>query len=122
MLTAIDGNSMTYSNVEQEWLGFVRFGLMSYLRRIEEAFTSITPRGQTVRFNVEALLRSDTKSRYDAHNIALSAGFLTVNEVRKIENLPPIAGGDAVAPANPASPPAPTEQPAPAPADQETPA
>ena len=122
MLTAIDGNSMTYSNVEQEWLGFVRFGLMSYLRRIEEAFTSITPRGQTVRFNVEALLRSDTKSRYDAHNVALSAGFLTVNEVRKIENLPPIAGGDAVAPANPASPSAPTEQPAPAPADQETPA
>ena len=109
MLTAIDGNSMTYSNVEQEWLGFVRFGLMSYLRRIEEAFTSITPRGQTVRFNVEALLRSDTKSRYDAHSTALTAGFLTVNEVRKIENLPPVAGGDVVAPTAPSSP-APTDQ------------
>lgn len=120
MLTAIDGNSMTYSNVEQEWLGFVRFGLMSYLRRIEEALTSITPRGQTVRFNVEALLRSDTKSRYDAHSVALSAGFLTVNEVRKIENLPPIAGGDTATPATPAPSPAPEL--APAPADQETPA
>lgn len=119
MLTAIDGNSMTYSNVEQEWLGFIRFGLMAYLRRIEEAFTSITPRGQTVRFNVETLLRSDTKSRYDAHSVAISAGFLTVNEVRKIENLPPIAGGDEL-PKSPSSPPAPTEAPAlPAPADQE---
>lgn len=114
MLTAIDGNSMTYANVEQEWLGFVRFGLMSYLRRIEEAFTSITPRGQTVRFNVEALLRSDTKSRYDAHSIALTAGFLTVNEVRKIENLPPVAGGDEVAPTAPSSSPAPTDQEIPA--------
>lgn len=110
MLTAIDGNSMTYSNVEQEWLGFVRFGLMAYLRRIEEAFTSLTPRGQTVRFNVEALLRSDTKSRYEAHNTALSAGFLTVNEVREIENHPPIDGGDTL----------PT--PKPTPVNQETPA
>ena len=90
MMTAIDGNSMTYANVEQEWLGYVRFGLMAYLRRIEEALTSITPRGQTVRFNVEALLRSDTRSRYQAHQTALDAGFLTINEVRQIENLPPL--------------------------------
>ena len=114
LLTAIDGNSMTYSNVEQEWLGFVRFGLMAYLRRIEEALTSLTPHGQTVRFNVEALLRSDTKTRYDAHATALSAGFLTVNEVREIENLPPLAGGDAL-PTKPETAPAPA-------ADEEAPA
>lgn len=112
MLTAIDGNSMTYANVEQEWLGFVRFGLMSYLRRIEEALTSLTPHGQTVRFNVETLLRSDTKTRYDAHSVALSAGFLTVNEVRAIEDLPPLPGGDAL----------PTPETTPAPASEETPA
>lgn len=116
LLTAIDGNSMTYANVEQEWLGFVRFGLMAYLRRIEEALTSLTPRGQTVRFNVEALLRSDTKTRYDAHSVALSAGFLTVNEVRKIEDLPPLPGGDDLPTTTP-TPPA-----IPAPADEETPA
>ena len=88
MMTAIDGNSMTYSNVEQEWLGFVRFGLMAYLRKIEDALTQLTPRGQTVRFNLDALLRSDTMSRYQAHETAIRAGFLTRDEVRAIENLP----------------------------------
>ena len=73
MMTAIDGNSMTYSNVEQEWLGFVRFGLMAYLRKIEDALTQLTPRGQTVRFNLDALLRSDTTTRYQAHESALRA-------------------------------------------------
>lgn len=90
MLTATEGSSMTYSNVEQDWLGFVRFTLTKYLRKIEEALTVFTPRGQTVRFQISALLRSDTLTRYQAHQIALTAGFMTLNEVRAIESLPPL--------------------------------
>lgn len=96
MLAAIEGNSQTYSNVEQEWLAFTRFTLTAYLRKIEEALTDLTPHGQTVRFNIDALLRSDTRSRYQAHAIALEAGFLTVNEVRDLEQRPPIDGGDVL--------------------------
>lgn len=107
MLTALDGNSMTYSNVEQEWLGFVRFSLMAYLRPIEEALTELTPRGQRVRFNLDALLRADTMTRYQAHEIGLRAGFLTVAEVREIEHLPALATPPAPAPA---LEPAPTDQ------------
>lgn len=88
MLAAPDGTSMTYSNVEQEWLAFSRFTLVQYLRKIEEALTRLTPRGQTVRFRIEALLRADTKTRYEAHEIALRAGFLTPDEVRAIEGRP----------------------------------
>lgn len=90
MLTSTEGSSMTYSNVEQDWLGFVRFTLTKYLRKIEEALTTFTPRGQTVRFQISALLRSDTLTRYQAHQIALNAGFMTLNEVRAIESLPPL--------------------------------
>lgn len=90
MLAAIEGNSMTYSNVEQEWLAFVRFTLTGYLRKIEEALTTISPMGQTVRFNIDGLLRSDTKSRYDAHAVALANGFMTVDEIRAIEDMPPL--------------------------------
>lgn len=90
MLTSTEGSSMTYSNVEQDWLGFVRFTLTKYLRKIEEALTTFTPRGQTVRFQISALLRSDTLTRYQAHQIALTAGFMTLNEVRAIESLPPL--------------------------------
>lgn len=98
MLAAIEGNSQTYSNVEQEWLAFARFTLVGYLRKIEEALTEISANGQTVRFNLDALLRSDTKSRYEAHRTGIEAGFLTVNEVRALEQLPPIPGGDTIAP------------------------
>lgn len=90
MLAAPDGNSMTYQNVEQEWLAFTRFTLMQYLRKIEEALTNVTPNGQVVRFRIEALLRADTKTRYEAHEIAIRSGFLTPDEVRDIEGRPPL--------------------------------
>lgn len=90
MLVTLDGSSMTYSNVEQEWLAFTRFTLMQYLRKIEEALTELSPLGQTIRVDVDVLLRSDTKSRYDAHRVGLEAGFLTLDEVRGIEDLPPL--------------------------------
>lgn len=90
MLAAPDGGSMTYSNVEQDWIAFTRFTLMAYLRPLEEALTSHTVRGQSVRFNLDGLLRSDTKSRYDSYAIGLANGFLTIDEVRALEDRPPL--------------------------------
>ena len=54
------------------------------------ALTALAPNGQTIRFNFEAFLRPDTLTRYQAHEIALRNGFLTPNEVRKIEGLNPL--------------------------------
>ena len=83
-------SSRTYSNVEQEQLQFLR-GITPLLTRIESAFTDLLPRGQYAKFNTDALLRSDTLTRYQAHKIALESGFLTVDEVRSdFENRPPI--------------------------------
>jgi phage portal protein BeeE len=53
--------------------------------------TEYLPRGQYAKMNVDALLRPDTKSRYEAHKIALDSGFLTLDEVRELENREPIA-------------------------------
>lgn len=89
MLAAVEGSAMTYSNVEQDWIAFVRFTLMGYLRKIEDAFSDLLVRGQTVRFNIEALLRTDTLTRYQAHGLALGR-WMTEDEVRNIENLPPL--------------------------------
>ncbi|NBW14070.1 MAG: phage portal protein [Caulobacteraceae bacterium] len=41
-------------------------------------------------FEYESLLKTDTASRYDAYAVALSNGFLTVDEVRDYENLDPM--------------------------------
>lgn len=94
MLAALEGSSQTYSNVEQEWIAFTRFTLLKYLNKIAAALTELVPRGQTVRFNVDSLLRSDTKTRYEAHKLALDAGFLTIDEVRELENRPPLTVKD----------------------------
>lgn len=90
MLAPVEGSSTTYANAQQEDLQFVKWTLMDYLREIETALTDILPHGQTARFNLDALLRTDTLSRYQAHQIGINAGFLTTNEVRAIEGLPPL--------------------------------
>lgn len=92
MLVAVQGSSQTYQNVEQEWIGYVRFGLMKSLREIEEAFTDLLPGKQTARFKIDALLRSDTKTRYQAHAISLDPvrGWADEDEVRALEGLPPL--------------------------------
>ena len=38
----------------------------------------------------DALLRPDTLTRYQAHKIALDAGFLTIDEVRQLEHREPL--------------------------------
>lgn len=92
MMAAVDGNSMTYTNMEQEQMAFVRYTLAQYIVEIESALSHLSTRGTEVKVNVDSLLRSDTLTRYQAHQIALSAGWLTVDEVRAIEDLPPTTG------------------------------
>ena len=83
-------SSRTYSNVSEENLQLVRWSLMPWISRIEQKLTDYIPRGQFAKFNVDALLRPDTKTRYEAHAIAIDKGFLTVNEVRELENREPL--------------------------------
>ncbi|OKL49388.1 phage portal protein [Boudabousia marimammalium] len=87
MMIALDQGG-TYSNQEQQDIAFVRFTLMAYLTEIEDAYTSLLPRGTVARANIDGFLRTDTKTRYEAHEIGLRAQFLTVAEVREIEKLP----------------------------------
>ena len=109
MLAAVEGNSQSYANVEQDWLAYTRFSLMQYLVEIEDAFSTLLPAGTDAKFNVEAILRSDTASRYAAHSVALASGFMTVDEVRGIENLPPLPKDETPKPA-PAPAADPTEE------------
>lgn len=101
LLAAIEGTSMTYTNTSQADLTFVRWTLMQYLREIEEAFTACLPGQQTARFNLDAILRADTTTRYLSHQVALSAGFATPNEIRATEGLPPLPGGNTLSASTP---------------------
>lgn len=83
------------TGIEQQTMGFVRFSLMPWLRCIEDTYSWLMlPRGQYMRFNLNALLRGDTTTRYAAYTQARNAGWMSVNEIRAKEDLEPIPDGD----------------------------
>jgi HK97 family phage portal protein len=82
------GGSKTYANIQGRAVDFLRYSVQPWLVRLETALGELLPRGQYVRFNTGGLLRTTTKERYDAYKVALDAGFMTVDEVRQLEDLP----------------------------------
>lgn len=88
------GGSMTYSNVESRSTHLLVYALNRWLRRAERALSHMLPRGQYVRFNRDALLQTTTLTRFQAHEIALRNSWTTVNEVRELEDMPPVEWGD----------------------------
>jgi hypothetical protein len=58
--------------------------------RIEKALSDLMAQPRYVKFNLNALLRGDLKTRYESYAIGISAGFLEVNEPRDWEELPPL--------------------------------
>jgi HK97 family phage portal protein len=92
----VEGQSLTYANLEQRGIQLAQFTLMRWIIRIERAATLLLPRPQFLKLNVNALQRADLKTRMEAHRIALgpTQPFETVNEVREFEDLPPMVGFD----------------------------
>lgn len=85
--------SDTYANVESRMIEFAEFTLLGWARRTEATFDAELARGTEMKINLDSLRRADTKTRYEAHKIALDAGFLTVDEVRELEDRPPLPAG-----------------------------
>lgn len=89
----------TFSNAEQEALSFVKYSLLPWLRRIESAIKHQLLSGTDqadlfAEFTVEGLLRGDTATRYTAYATARQWGWLSANDIRRLENLDPVEGGD----------------------------
>jgi phage portal protein BeeE len=72
----------------------LKHSLEGHLVRIEKALTRLLPRPQFARFNRAAFLRSDTDGRFAAYQTALRNGWMSVNEVRALEDEAPIETGD----------------------------
>ncbi|GIG57390.1 hypothetical protein Lfu02_17620 [Longispora fulva] len=96
MLGRVDRTTSWGAGIEQQALGFSRFTLESWTGRIEDAWSALLPKPQVARFNLAGLLRTDTPSRFGVYTAARTAGVLTTNEIRALENYPPIAGGDDI--------------------------
>jgi HK97 family phage portal protein len=87
------------TGLEQTNLAFLTYTLRPYLSRWESTIadsllTKTERRRYFVEHNVEGLLRADSAARAAFYSSGLQNGWTTVNEVRRRENLEPIAGGD----------------------------
>jgi HK97 family phage portal protein len=83
--------AMSFASVEAQNLSFVQHSLRPLLERIEQALSSLLPeKDGFVKFNLDALLRGTTIERYDAYTKGLREGFLSLNDVRAIEDLSPL--------------------------------
>ncbi|KFI52625.1 phage portal protein [Bifidobacterium biavatii] len=90
MLAAVDGSNLTYSNIEQSWIEFADYTLAAYAGEIEELFNRLLPRGRTAEFDWDSSRRADMADRFNAYQTAIASGWMTVNEVRAREALPPL--------------------------------
>lgn len=82
----------TYASVEQNNLAWVIHCLRPIVQKLESAFSPLMARyqgGETafIKFNLDGLLRADINSRMSAYSTGLLSGFLTINDVRRLEDL-----------------------------------
>ena len=93
MIGADAGSSMTYANVESQALAFVSYSLRPQLVLVEQALTAdpdLFPAGVYAEFLLDGILRADSSTRSEVYARALDpvTGWMSRQEVRKLENLP----------------------------------
>jgi HK97 family phage portal protein len=89
----------TFSNIEQQnteyYISTLRPWLVNWEQEIKrKLFTPWDGDKYFSAFLFDSLLRGDTLARYQAYQLGRNGGFLSVNEIREMENLNPIDGGD----------------------------
>lgn len=89
----------TFSNIEHQSLDFVIHSLRPWLVRWEQAITRdlLEPAERASYYAehlVDGLLRGDIGARYEAYSQGRQNGWLSANDIREMENLNPIDGGD----------------------------
>jgi HK97 family phage portal protein len=89
----------TYSNTEQEGRALVQNALGPLAARIEAAIMRccLTPESRKTYYaehDLSGLLRGDVKSRFEAYRLGREIGLFSANDLAKMENMPPVEGGD----------------------------
>ncbi|MFJ3259663.1 phage portal protein [Pseudomonas sp. NPDC086581] len=94
-----DLEKANYNTLEQLLIQFVVFCALPWVKRHEQSMMRdfLLPkdrRNYFIEFNLSGLLRGDQQSRYQAYAVGRQWGWLSVNDIRRLENMPPVDGGD----------------------------
>lgn len=91
----------TFASAEQSMLSFTMHTIRPWLERIEQSadknlLTEKEQKRYFVEFKIDALLRGDTLTRFEAYGLAKQNKIFTTNEIRGFENMNPIEGGNVL--------------------------
>ncbi len=81
------------TGLEANGLQFVTFTLQPWIIRLEAAFSALLPKPRYIKLNTTAFLRSRTLDRYRGFLMARQGGWINADEIRALEDLPPIPDG-----------------------------
>jgi HK97 family phage portal protein len=87
-----DLDKSSFSNIEQQSLEFVRYTLDPWVVRWEMSLQQalLLPSEKSsvsIKFNLNGLLRGDYSTRMNGYSTGIQNGFLSVNDVRALEDL-----------------------------------
>ena len=87
-----DLEKSSFSNIEQQSLEFVKYTLDPWVIRWEQALQKalLLPKEKQeyfIKLNVDGLLRGDYQSRMSGYSVGRQNGWMSANDIRKLENL-----------------------------------
>jgi HK97 family phage portal protein len=95
-----DFGRATWNNMEQQQLFFVMFTILPWAKRWEENIKTqiMTPKqrkeGLYCEFQLNNLLRGDAKTRAELYASGRQNSWMSVNDIRRLENMNTVEGGD----------------------------
>lgn len=93
MIGGDSAGSLTYSTVELNQIQFLTNTLRPWITRFEVAMSDLLPKPQYVKFNVDAMIRVDAKTRWEIHRVGREIGATNVDEIRTTEDREPLPDG-----------------------------
>lgn len=98
MLMDTEKSTSWGSGIEQQSIGFIVYTLRPWLVRIEQRLSRevAAPSDSSVyvKHKVEGLLRGDSTARANFYNTMRQVGAFSANDIRDLEDRPPVEGGD----------------------------
>jgi HK97 family phage portal protein len=94
MLGVTKPGASSYASVEQQGIQFAQYTLRPYLEKIEVAYSTLLPGQAFLKFNLDGIMRGDLASRFQAYSVASQAGFYSINDIHRLEDMAPVDGGD----------------------------
>jgi len=86
--------AMTYQNVADRDLHLLKYTIAIYLTALEGQLSAYLPNGQYAKFNRNSLLQMNPLARAQQYQIMNRIGAIVPNEVRALEDMPPVDWGD----------------------------